>query len=1101
MAKIKIADLHAVLSLEKKGFDADLNKARRDLERFSKSASKLGRNLTVGLTLPIIGAGTALFKLGSDAIEAEQLFSVSMGRMTDSTRAWSEDLSRRLKVNDYEIRQMVGTFNVMFTAMGTGAAASASMSKALTELAQDMASFHNLSPDVMFEKIQAAMSGQVEPLRRLGYVINETTIRTWALNNGMIEQGEQMTESQKVLARYAVIMQQTAKAQGDLARNIDSPANKLGALRDQFKKTATDLAIELMPAFEVVLDVLQKTANIISGVVDAYKALPEPIQGAITTTAALAMTIGPLILLFSKLQKAISATSEEYKKLAKLTGSVTIEGDVLDIYEKDDAWFTYVTGPDMGEVIEKVGRARKQIKSTTEETARWGASLKNIKGRITEVIIGLKNMFIANLPFLAAGVVVAGLVAIGKQLKDHIDKTRLLKKETKELSDEELDRLENYLKAEKETAEARKRWIKQELENIEKQQQPQTSSNPRARAQITPTAQNPRVGARKKALEEELEYINSLDDKLNKIAGERRQREKEKKIQSILDTYNEAKKQIEDEEKVLKEISDEGITLADQLSIAQDRMNNAWQAFVDLMAIDPSHEKVSEFQAEYKEWKDKVDKLQKDVAADTARKDREARLAEIDKQAKAFGDGFNAAAEKASVLRDSIINLLKAGIDPASEEIKDLVKQMEEFEDEAEEIANTFDLFKEKSKLREELDNINAVGRVLGTETVDDLQNSIAQIEAFINAALRGKVKPEDIQDIIDEYNKLNEMLEEENEILKVKQQSKDLLNRADQEWVEWQYRGLTGLDRLIKELEVQAALDEKHAEDLLKKAAALKALKYQQDAYAKGLENQAKAEQLIAQAEKDLGVEGPSLIEQLRDLAGADGVSEDTRWKLLQLASSLEEVENKSKGVGAGIQALIDDIKMSDSVLHDFGYDLASSFNELMRDIIKDNPFSLLFKKELDDSENYFDAFADRIKTSFDNLIADMLSSFLLQKFMDTISNMGGGGGVSNIVGDFLSSIFGGARASGGPVVPGKAYLVGERGPELLVPGMAGTVIPNHRLTPQVTVQVINNTGIQTRAKQTQPHFDGQKWVVGVVLDAVNRNVGGMRDVLKGAR
>jgi len=130
------------------------------------------------------------------------------------------------------------------------------------------------------------------------------------------------------------------------------------------------------------------------------------------------------------------------------------------------------------------------------------------------------------------------------------------------------------------------------------------------------------------------------------------------------------------------------------------------------------------------------------------------------------------------------------------------------------------------------------------------------------------------------------------------------------------------------------------------------------------------------------------------------------------------------------------------------------------------------------------------------------MLSSFLLQKFMDTISNMGGGGGgVSDMVGNFLNSIFGGARASGGPVVPGKAYLVGERGPELLVPGMAGTVIPNHRMTPQVTVQVINNTGIQTRAKQTQPHFDGQKWVVGVVLDAVNRNVGGMRDVLKGAR
>ena len=93
---------------------------------------------------------------------------------------------------------------------------------------------------------------------------------------------------------------------------------------------------------------------------------------------------------------------------------------------------------------------------------------------------------------------------------------------------------------------------------------------------------------------------------------------------------------------------------------------------------------------------------------------------------------------------------------------------MKEFEKEAEETANAFDLDEEKSKLLEELDHINAAGEALGTEKVDVLQSSIAQIEAFIDAALRGKVKPEDIQDIIDEYNKLNEKLEEENEKLKV---------------------------------------------------------------------------------------------------------------------------------------------------------------------------------------------------------------------------------------------------------------------------------------------------------------------------------------------
>ena len=148
MAKIKIADLHAVLSLNKKGFDADLNKARRDLERFSRSASKLGRNLTVGLTLPIIGAGTALFKLGSDAIEAEQLFSVAMGRMADQPSR-SEDSPGGLKLMTMRFGRWLGPL-IMFT--DGQELRSASMSKALTELVQDMASFHNLSLILCFKR-------------------------------------------------------------------------------------------------------------------------------------------------------------------------------------------------------------------------------------------------------------------------------------------------------------------------------------------------------------------------------------------------------------------------------------------------------------------------------------------------------------------------------------------------------------------------------------------------------------------------------------------------------------------------------------------------------------------------------------------------------------------------------------------------------------------------------------------------------------------------------------------------------------------------------------------------------------------------------------
>mgnify|MGYP003671231939 FL=1 len=50
---------------------------------------------------------------------------------------------------------------------------------------------------------------------------------------------------------------------------------------------------------------------------------------------------------------------------------------------------------------------------------------------------------------------------------------------------------------------------------------------------------------------------------------------------------------------------------------------------------------------------------------------------------------------------------------------------------------------------------------------------------------------------------------------------------------------------------------------------------------------------------------------------------------------------------------------------------------------------------------------------------------------------------GISGVI----SSVFGGGRATGGPVSSSKSYLVGERGPELFVPNSNGSIVPNNRL------------------------------------------------------
>jgi phage-related minor tail protein len=92
--------------------------------------------------------------------------------------------------------------------------------------------------------------------------------------------------------------------------------------------------------------------------------------------------------------------------------------------------------------------------------------------------------------------------------------------------------------------------------------------------------------------------------------------------------------------------------------------------------------------------------------------------------------------------------------------------------------------------------------------------------------------------------------------------------------------------------------------------------------------------------------------------------------------------------------------------------------------------------------------------------------------------------------------------RASGGPVIGGTSYLVGERGPELFTPSRSGMITPNGATVGAGNVKVIvnNNTGTRSTASVTPPKWNGREWVIGIVLDAYARNSNGFRTALGGS-
>lgn len=113
--------------------------------------------------------------------------------------------------------------------------------------------------------------------------------------------------------------------------------------------------------------------------------------------------------------------------------------------------------------------------------------------------------------------------------------------------------------------------------------------------------------------------------------------------------------------------------------------------------------------------------------------------------------------------------------------------------------------------------------------------------------------------------------------------------------------------------------------------------------------------------------------------------------------------------------------------------------------------------------------------------------------------------------------TVVAGARAAGGPVEAGKAYLVGEKRAEVFVPRVNGEILPDVSLytgrasyqnqgtasnsMPDIKVNVVNNTGTQATPKVSQ-QYDSQlkSFIIDVTLDGVTRNVNGLQDAVAAA-
>lgn len=309
-----------------------MDKAGEKMKAVGEKISSVGTKLSTAVTLPLVGIGVAATNMAMDAVESENLFEVAMGGMAGDARKWSEETSKSLGLNAYNVRKNVATYNSMLTSMGLTGQESLKMSEGLTQLSYDMASFYNLKPEEAFEKLKSGISGEAEPLKALGILVNDTTIKTYAYANGIAKQGQELTEAQKVQARYGSIIEATKNAQGDLGRTLDSPTNKIRIMKEQAQQIGIQFG-------QILIPILEKLMAVIKPLMDRFQGLSKEQQESIIKIGLIAAAIGPIILIVGKVITIIGTLSSI---ISAVTGAIAAAGGASAAL---GAVFAALTGP------------------------------------------------------------------------------------------------------------------------------------------------------------------------------------------------------------------------------------------------------------------------------------------------------------------------------------------------------------------------------------------------------------------------------------------------------------------------------------------------------------------------------------------------------------------------------------------------------------------------------------------------------------------------------------------------------------------------------------------------------------------------------------
>ena len=304
--------LEIFLNGNSKDLEAALNSAEKKLSAFGKQMKDVGQSMSLRLSAPLALLGGAAIKMATDFNESLNKVDVAFKGSSAEVQAFAKNTLKSFGIAEGTALDMAALFGDMATSMGLSTAESAKLSTSLVGLAGDLASFKNMNIAEVTTALNGIFTGETESLKRLGVVMTEDNLKSYALANGIKKLYSEMTQGEKVMLRYQYVTDMTANAHGDFERTGGGAANQMRMMQEGLKQLGNEFGQVMLPTVVKVIKGINDYIGSISKTSDFNKKL-------IVIIGGVAAAIGPLLYIVGLVsEKMVSGFSAAQKVLESM---------------------------------------------------------------------------------------------------------------------------------------------------------------------------------------------------------------------------------------------------------------------------------------------------------------------------------------------------------------------------------------------------------------------------------------------------------------------------------------------------------------------------------------------------------------------------------------------------------------------------------------------------------------------------------------------------------------------------------------------------------------------------------------------------------------